>query len=497
MKKRSSGLLLHITSLPGYEGIGTLGEHAFKFIDFLKETGQLWWQILPLGPVGYGDSPYQCYSAFGGNPMLIDLKELMKWGLLEKNSLIEPPRCKKSKVEFSQIASWKYPLLRRAYHAFSENESQELRNEYRRFLKENSWWLNDYTLFMAAKKHFGGTPWHEWEKDLKFREPGSYEKYTHLLEDEVDFRKFLQFCFFRQWSALKNYAAQNGIGIIGDLPLYVSTDSADVWTNPDLFILDRNLMPEKIGGVPPDYFSETGQLWGNPVYNWGRIRERDFDWWIARIHFNLRLFDMIRIDHFRGLESFWSVDAGENTAVKGTWEKASGFELMDKLRRQIGELPFIAEDLGFITPEVRKLRMDFNLPGMKILQFAFSSDEKNEYLLHNHSPDFIVYTGTHDNDTTRSWFKNSSEKDRKMITQYLPACRGNISHRLIQAAWSSVAIVAIAPLQDLLNLKGDARMNMPGTPSGNWVWRFCWKQLKNKHTEFLKEITEKYNRMNC
>ncbi len=495
MKKRSSGILLHITSLPGKEGIGTLGEDARKFIDFLVETGQSWWQILPLGPVGYGDSPYQCYSAFAGNPVLIDLNELVNWGLLEKNDLPAVPRFHRGKVEFSRIARWKFPVLRTAFHVFRESAPSGLSEEYMRFFNENEWWLNDYTLFMAAKKHFEGASWTDWDHDLKFREPGSVEKFTGLLIDEVSFRRFLQFCFFRQWFRLKEYAGSKGVRILGDVPLYVSTDSVDVWTNPDIFVLNRELKPEKAGGVPPDYFSETGQLWGNPVFNWDRIRERNFDWWMARFHFNLRMFDMIRIDHFRGLESFWSVDAGEPTAVKGEWLKAGGYELLGNLRSQVGDLPFIAEDLGFITPEVEKLRTDFNLPGMKILQFAFSSDEKNEYLPHNYSTEFVVYTGTHDNDTTRSWFRKAGNTERKMVKSYLASCSGCISHRLIEKAWSSVAGFAIAPMQDLLDLGGRARMNTPGTASGNWAWRFRWNQVKKKHLRFLKGITIKYNRI--
>ena len=495
MNSRSSGILLHITSLPGIEGTGTLGGDARKFIDFLKDAGQTWWQILPLGPVGYGDSPYQCYSAFAGNPMLIDLQELLKWGLLAKNDLADIPRFQAGKVEFSSVASWKFQVLRKAFRFFRDTPPSVLAGEYRRFLNENEWWLNDYTLFMAAKKHFEGASWTDWDHDLKHREPGAVEKFTGLLIDEVSFRKFLQFCFFRQWFALREYAGSKGIKILGDVPLYVSTDSVDVWTNPDLFVLDRNLKPAKVGGVPPDYFSETGQLWGNPVFNWDRIRERDFDWWIARLHFNLRMFDRIRIDHFRGLESFWSVDAGEATAIKGEWVKAGGFELLSLLNRQIGQLPLIAEDLGFITPEVEKLRDDFRLPGMKILQFAFTSDEKNEYLPHNITPSFVMYTGTHDNDTTRSWFRNAGPVERLMVRRYLPAGNRCITRRLIRMAWASTAVMSFTPMQDLLNLGGDARMNLPGTASGNWAWRFRWKQLKKKHVKFLKEITLQYNRM--
>lgn len=494
MKNRSGGILLHITSLPGKEGIGTLGENAFRFIDFLSETGLKWWQILPIGPIGYGDSPYQCYSAFAGNPLLIDLELLGRDGLLEKEDFFNIPRFNASKVEFARIGSWKFSVLRKAYTAFRENSLSVLVNGYGKFITENEWWLNDYTLFMAAKKHFRGLPWNEWANDLKFREGGALEKYNSLLDDEVNFRKFLQFTFFRQWSQLKEYAQSKYIGIFGDVPLYVSTDSVDVWANPDIFSLDRNLKPLKVGGVPPDYFSASGQLWGNPVFNWDRIRERDFDWWMARLHFNLKLYDIVRIDHFRGLESFWSVDANEPTAEKGEWVKARGMELLQKLKQQVEILPFVAEDLGVITPEVEKLREKFHLPGMKILQFAFSSDGKNEYLPHNYGNNCVVYTGTHDNDTTFSWYRKAGKKEKKLVKTYLRCDQRSITQKMIEMAWSSVADTAIVPLQDVFELGGKARMNLPGTPSGNWGWRFRWKDLNGEHKKFLKEINKKYNR---
>ena len=490
--KRNSGVLLHISSLPGDGGIGSMGKDAFQFVDFLAHTKQKIWQILPLGPVGYGNSPYQCYSAFAGNPMFIDIQQLVTDRLLPKTS-VTVPVFKTKKVEFDRVEAWKMPLLKEAFTGFQANFDR-YRNEYVDFMQHNAWWLDDYALFRALKTSFGETVWNTWDKKLISRDKIALKAAFDDLHAEIDFHRFLQFLFFRQWFRLKNYANSKGIRIIGDIPLYVSFDSVDVWANQDIFILDENSKPTQVGGVPPDYFSETGQLWGNPVFDWERVAERDFDWWLARIHFNLRMFDQVRVDHFRGLESFWSIGADEKTAIVGSWLPAKGHELFSKLKEHLGNLNVIAEDLGIITPEVEKLRDDFDLPGMKVLQFAFGSDVTNVNLPHNYSSNFLVYTGTHDNDTSLGWFNSMNKKDRKMLRKYLSGNGKKFVQDFMEYAWASAANTAIAPMQDILGLGSEARMNTPGVANGNWDWRFIWPQLRNNHKIFLKKITEKYNR---
>ena len=494
MGDRSSGILLHITSLPGPEGIGTLGNEACRFVDFLAESNQKLWQILPLGPVGFGNSPYQCFSAFAGNPLLIDLASLIKDSLLAQEDLAKQPKFLSPRVDYSRVEKWKQPILKKAFERYQKKRPEKLEIEFVRFLDEHNWWLHDYALFMAIKEHFNNKAWGEWGDELKFRKKSALKKYESLLSDEIGYIKFIQFLFFRQWFQLKNYANQKGISIIGDLPLYVAGDSADVWSNTDIFLLDKNLKPQKVGGVPPDYFSETGQLWGNPVFDWEKLEKRGFDWWLARLHFNLNLFDRVRIDHFRGLEAYWSVPAEDETAMNGEWVPAGGFKLLKKLKEQIGELPLIAEDLGFITPEVDKLREDFSLPGMKVLQFAFGTDETNINLPHNYSTNFVVYTGTHDNDTTLGWLGQLEGEEKEMAREYIGKSRKKALHKSIEMAWASCAKMAVVPLQDVLELGTKARLNTPGTAEGNWEWRFRWWQLKNRHRKFLKEITKKYNR---
>ncbi|MCD6355094.1 MAG: 4-alpha-glucanotransferase [Prolixibacteraceae bacterium] len=494
MGERSSGVLLHITSLPGNEGVGTLGTNAFRFVDFLAETKQKIWQILPLGPVGYGGSPYQCYSAFAGNPLLIDLELIVNEGLLERKAIAKIPSFSKKRVDFEKIENWKYPVLRKAFVFFKLEESQKFKNDYEQFLTEHAWWLNDYSLFVAAKKHFNGQAWQEWDQSIKFRDKNALQKLRKELDQEIDFQKFLQFLFFRQWFNLKQYAASKGVRIFGDLPLYVSSDSPDVWGNPDLFLLDTDLMPTEVGGVPPDYFSKTGQLWGNPVFNWQRLEERGFDWWLARLHFNLNLFDFVRIDHFRGLESFWAVPANKKTAKDGKWKPAKGYRLLEKFKEQVGALPLIAEDLGVITPEVEQLRDHFQLPGMKVFQFAFTTDAANKNLPHNYTTNFVAYTGTHDNNTTLGWLKTVKGDEKKLVRSYFGVRNKKAVRYAIERIWASVAKIAIVPLQDVLELDARSRMNVPGKAKGNWGWRFQWKQLKRRNKFFLLTITEKYNR---
>jgi 4-alpha-glucanotransferase len=490
--ERSSGILLHISSLPGDGGIGCLGNDAFKFVDFLAQTKQKIWQILPLGPVGYGNSPYQCYSAFAGNPMFIDVEQLLADRLISKDKTTDQ-NFKDKKVEFERAKEWKTAILYEAFAGFQKNFNR-YKDEYHTFMQHNSWWLDDYALFRSLKTKYGESVWNTWTKKLVIRDHAAIQEAFTGLHSEIDFHRFMQFTFFRQWFKLKSYANSKGIRIIGDIPLYVSFDSVDVWANQDIFILDGDSKPTQVGGVPPDYFSETGQLWGNPVFDWKRVAERDFDWWLARIHFNLRMFDQVRIDHFRGLESFWSIAAEEKTAIIGEWLPAKGHELFRKLKEQLGTLEIIAEDLGIITPEVEKLRDEFNLPGMKVLQFAFGSDTANTNLPHNYATNFLVYTGTHDNDTSLGWFNLIEKKERKMLHRYIAGSGKQFVRNFMEYAWASVAHTAIAPMQDILGLDSDARMNTPGIAIGNWDWRFAWPQVRSNHKLFLKQITAKYNR---
>lgn len=492
MINRKSGILLHITSLPGQEGIGTLGKEAYAFVDFLKESGQKLWQILPLGPVGAGNSPYQCYSAFAGYPSLIDMEMLQHEGLLTVDDLATKPRFKAIKVDFSKVAQWKDSLMHKAFKRFQNSKFEHFRNEYFHFLDEHAWWLNDYALFISVRQYFGGLHWSDWDRGIKFRELTATAALSEKLAHQVDYEKFVQFMFFRQWHRLKEYANNEGIQIVGDVPLYVSGDSSDVWANTDIFILDEELNPTQVGGVPPDYFSETGQLWGNPVFDWQRLKERNYDWWMARLHFNLNMFDLVRIDHFRGLESFWSVPADEETAIKGKWIPAHGYEMLSLIKSQIGVLPFIAEDLGIITTEVDHLRERFNLPGMKVLQFAFATDAANRDLPHNYERNYAVYSGTHDNNTTVGWLNAIEAEEKRQVEKYIS--KENMANQIVEMAIASVANTAILPMQDVLELDEKSRMNTPGTPNGNWAWRFQWKQLKAGQRKFLKETTEKYNR---
>lgn len=490
--KRSSGILLHISSLPCEDGIGSMGKDAFQFVDFLAQTKQKIWQILPLGPVGYGNSPYQCYSAFAGNPMFIDVQKLVDERLISLDA-VTGHQFKAKKVEFEKVEEWKMVIFREAFTGFRKH-FERYKDDYYLFMSHNSWWLDDYALFRSLKTKFGETVWNTWDKKLVTRDWHTIQESFKELHAEIDFHRFLQFIFFRQWYQLKAYANKKGVRIIGDIPLYVSYDSVDVWANQDIFLLDADSKPTQVGGVPPDYFSETGQLWGNPVFDWERVAERDFDWWLARIHFNLRMFDQVRVDHFRGLESFWAVGVEEETAIIGEWLPAKGYELFRRLKEQMGNLEVIAEDLGVITPEVEKLRDDFGLPGMKILQFAFCTDQTNMDLPHNYTANFIVYTGTHDNDTSLGWFNTIGNKEKRFLHKYIPGRGKQFVENFIEQAWASAAHTAIIPMQDFLGLDTEARMNTPGVAAGNWDWRFTWPQIRQNHKVFLKKITEKYNR---
>jgi 4-alpha-glucanotransferase len=471
-----------------------MGAEARQFIDLLAEAGQKVWQILPLGPTGYGNSPYQCYSAFAGNPLLIDLALLADDGLLTAGEIENKTGSSLRQVDFDRVEPWKMALLRRAYATFCRKHDAGLEHEYHHFLKEHGWWLKDYALFMALKGHWNPSLWHEWPEDLKFRQRGALKIYASMLVEEIAFHEFIQFLFFRQWFRLREYAGAKGIEFVGDMPLYVSGDSVDVWSNTDLFMLDEALMPTHVGGVPPDYFSETGQLWGNPIYRWDRLEARGYDWWLARLHFNIHLYDRVRIDHFRGLESYWAVPAGEPTAISGQWLPAHGSQLLHRFWEQIGHLPLIAEDLGVITPEVERLRDEFKLPGMKVLQFAFSTDASNEHLPHNYQPQDIAFTGTHDNNTTLGWLRSVKGTERRGVHRYLGGYGERALMRGVEQVWASAAQMAILPMQDLLMLGEEARFNRPGVANGNWEWRFEKERLHPDCFLFLQNLTEKYNR---
>jgi len=484
LKERASGILLHPTSLPGKYGIGTLGKAAFDFIDFLVKAKQQYWQILPLGPTGYADSPYQCFSAHAGNPNLIDLDLLVRSKLIHSEDLDDLPLFPEERVAYDQVQNARLPILKKAFHTFVLNADNTIKLAYRNFLKDNSKWINDYALFRAIKANRNQKPWYQWETPLKMREPAAIQAIQTALHDEVDFHKFLQFVFFRQWMAVKEHAHKNKIRIIGDIPLYVALDSADAWSNPEIFEFDSDRNPVRVGGVPPDYFSETGQLWGNPLFRWDVLKETGYKWWIDRISTNLLLYDVIRIDHFRGFAAYWAVPYGEKTAINGEWIPCPGKEFFDVLREHFGQLPIIAEDLGVITPDVEALRDGFDLPGMKILQFAFDSSEANDYLPHNYVKNCVVYTGTHDNDTVTGWFNAAQPDDRHYMLDYLNADEKDIHWSLIRLAWASVAYTAIVPMQDILGLDSSARMNLPGTTSDNWQWR-------SRQTDFNLELAAK------
>lgn len=491
MLQRTSGILLHPTSLPGKYGIGSLGEEARRFIDWLSETGQKTWQILPLGPTDFSHSPYQCYSAFAGNADLVDLDELVKMDLLPE---VHPPEkaFPLESVDYHGVRKFREPHLHKAFIRFREIGGFGW-DDYLRFWDENSWWLEAWSLFYACRKNLRGKDWSFWEEALLKHKEEALNLNYRTYRDDVEYQRFVQFVFFRQWFSLKRYANSLEIKILGDIPLYVSYDSADVWANQEIFLLDKLRKPVAVGGVPPDYFSETGQLWGNPLFDWNKLKHRNYDWWIARLHFNLNMFDLVRIDHFRGLESFWAVPYGEKTAVKGEWMEARGDGLLGLLQSQIGHLPIIAEDLGTITPEVHHLRKKYHLPGMKVLQFAFASDAKNEHLPHNYESDFAAYTGTHDNDTTAGWLKKVKGEERDHLRRYFGAT-GVDQWKMIRAVLGSVANMTILPLQDVLGLDSSSRMNTPGTIESNWKWRLSSFDDLQESGKKLRDLTLLYGR---
>lgn len=490
---RSSGVLLHPTSLPGPFGIGDLGPQAHAWVDTLVRAKQRWWQILPLGPTGFGDSPYQCFSAFAGNPNLISPQLLQESGLLDAAD-IAGAGFSAERVDYGAVMAFKNKILGRAWENFQAGRSPNLRGDFDQFRRENAGWLDDFTLFIALKEAHGGRSWQQWPGPLKVREPAALRHARNTLADPIGRHSFRQFLFARQWTRLKRHANERGIRIIGDTPIFVAGDSADVWANPELFLLNERHEPTVVAGVPPDYFSATGQLWGNPLYNWPALKKSGYAWWVRRLREMLKQVDLIRLDHFRGFEAYWEVPAGMPTAEKGRWVTGPGGDLLETLRRELGELPLIAEDLGLITPEVEELRDQFELPGMRILQFAFDGERDNPYLPHNFVRNTVVYTGTHDNDTTRGWYQSVSEELRDRVRRYLGRDGRDIAWDFIRLAWSSVADYAVVPLQDLLNLGAEARMNIPGRGEGNWNWRLSDGMVNAGVLDRLAELTITYGR---
>lgn len=493
--QRSSGILLHPTSFPGPYGIGSLGANARRFMDFLAEAGQHLWQVCPLGPTGFADSPYQCFSAFAGNPMLVDLDELVGEGLLDAGVTASAPAFPVGRVDYGPVIEWKTQVLQQSFERFRASPPTGVREEFERFCSSNAAWLDDFALFMAIKADFGGGAWTDWPKDLIQRKVKPLQAARERLAPAIERRKYDQFLFFRQWKALKAYANGRGIKILGDVPIFVAHDSADVWAHPELFHLDEAGHPTVVAGVPPDYFSETGQRWGNPLYRWSTLAKQHYDWWVRRFATILRLVDMVRLDHFRGFEAYWEVPASEPTAVNGRWVKGPGAAFFQAIHKALGDVPILAEDLGVITPEVDVLRKQFGFPGMKVLVFAFDSDASNAFLPHHYGHDCVVYTGTHDNDTAVGWYQRVSERERDFARRYLWCDGSQIAWDLIRQAYASVADLAIVPMQDALSLGNEARMNFPGRPEGNWQWRCRAEQLDGGLAARLRTMAVLYSRI--
>lgn len=490
---RQSGLLLHPTSLPGAEGLGTLGEEAYKFIDYLSTAGQSVWQVLPLGPTGYGDCPYSSFSAFAGNPDLISLRQLAAAGDLKKTDL-PPAHPQDDRVDFAHCRKVRTPLLQKAANNFFSSCGVRLQL-FEEFCQVQAGWLNDYSFYRAMRHAQGDKSWCDWPTEVRDRQEAALQQWGTDLGSEITQEKYLQFVFFEQWFALKDYANRHGIKVFGDLPIFVAYDSVDVWSNRSLFQLDEQGRPLLVAGVPPDYFSNSGQLWGNPLYNWKQMAQDDYSWWQARLRWNLQQCDLVRIDHFRGFEACWAVPASESTAINGTWQPGPGADFFKVMQQNLGRLPLIAEDLGVITPAVEQLRDDFALPGMKILQFAFDSGPQNPYLPHHHPRNAVVYTGTHDNTTSLAWWQSLDGAGKQVLRDYLNTPCRDMPWPLIRCALSSPGQLAIIPMQDLLKLGGSARMNLPGTATGNWNWRMTADQFDPDAAERLKQLCSLFDRL--
>ena len=493
--KRSAGILLSVSSLPSSYGIGCFDRAAYDFVDWLSRAGQSYWQILPLGPTGYGNSPYQSFSTFAGNPYFISLDDFIEDGSLTEEDCRAASLDSSEGVDYGRQYLGRIPLLRKAY----ENSPDEILGDVALFCSQNPW-VEDYALFMALKNHFDGKPWYEWDDNIRMRDIATVKKYSEKLKNEMDFYKFLQYHFFRQWRKLKDYANGKGIKIIGDIPIYVAFDSADVWANPSLFQLDENNMPTAVAGCPPDGFAPDGQLWGNPLYNWDKHRERGYSWWIARTQHSFSMYDVVRIDHFRGFDEYYSIPYGETTAKNGKWEKGPGIDLFKTIEKALGKKDFIAEDLGFVTDTVRMLVYGSGFPGMKVLEFAFDSRDENnhnDYLPHNFNKNCVAYTGTHDNQTLFSWFDTITNEERQVAIDYLdenniPA--GKLSVRFVSLIMQSKADLCIVPMQDWLELDDRARMNTPSVVGENWKWRLDKNDLTNELSVEIRELTLKYGR---
>ena len=491
--ERRSGILMHISSLPSKYGIGTFGKEAYAFADYLKSAGQTCWQLLPLGPTGYGDSPYQSFSTFAGNPYFIDLDMLREDGLLEESDYADldwggdPTR-----VDYAKIYENRFPVLRKAFQrGYPRDEAQ-----VKEFVAENIW-VPNYALFMAVKKHFDMKSWLEWpDENIRLRKPEAVAAYSELLEEDVRFYTYLQFLFFKQWNLLRDYIHQQGIEIIGDLPIYVAMDSADVWAEPEFFQLSEEKLPTEVSGVPPDYFSQDGQLWGNPLYDYDAMERDGFGWWIRRMDGVRKLFDVIRIDHFRGLESYWAVPYGDETAINGHWVKGPGMRLLEPVLGWFPEIRVIAEDLGYMTPEVKQLLKESGLPGMKVLEFAFDSREPSDYLPHTYGRNCVCYVGTHDNETVMQWKAQADKADIAYARKYLGLSSGEgFNWGIIRGGMSSVADTFVVQIQDCLGLGPEGRMNEPGTSAGNWQWRLTKGQNTEKLAKKLYQYTKIFGRI--
>ena len=487
--ERASGILLHPTSLPSRGGIGDLGPAAYEFLDFLAAAKQSLWQVLPLCPAGYGSSPYSGTSAFAGNPLLISLERLAERGWIEADRLESLPS-QVSAVNYDQVRITKLPLLREAARNFLDNARSADRARFQHFCGDNRWWLEDFVLFDALRERHNYQSWNRWPRGLARREPEALEQARRDLAGELDIGRVLQFAFFEQWRALHSRCAQFGIRVIGDVAIFVSYDSADVWTYPELFYLDDELEPSVVAGVPPDAFSATGQRWGNPLYRWDVFKARGYDWWVRRLQWALYTCDILRLDHFLGFERYWEIPAHEPTAVHGRWVEGPRDDLFHAVRRDVGQLPFVAEDLGLVTPEARALRQRLNIPGMKVLQFAFGDPGSHIYLPHQYEPNSVVYTGTHDNDTLLGWWQTRDENQRRQILAYVGDDRSGIHWAFIRTAEASVASLCVIPLQDVLGLGNEARMNVPSQPDGNWTWRFAPGALTAELAARLAALTE-------
>ena len=494
----SCGILLHISSLPSNYGIGTLGKEAYEFVDFLKKSGQEYWQILPVGPTGYGDSPYQSYSAYAGNPLLIDLDMLIEDGLLNSDDHdLKVLLHKEHFVDYAQLFSFKYVILQKAAASFFTNTNSADMLDFKRFCSENGFWLDDYALFMSLKYLNRQVMWTEWDDDIRLREAEAVERYSTELSDDILCWKFMQYEFFKQYFALKAYANKNGIKIYGDMPIYVSMDSSDIWANPELFMLDEDRRPTKVAGCPPDDFSPTGQLWGNPLYDWDKMEKDGFVWWISRVEYSAKLFDLTRIDHFRGFESFYAIPAEDKTAENGEWLKGPSMKLFNAIKAELGDVKLVAEDLGFLTDEVKQMLKDAGYPGMNVLEFAFYGKQDSNYLPHNYVRNSVTYIGTHDNDTAMGWYDSLEKADRKFAKKYMGLNKKEgVCGGLIRTAFASISDLVIIQMQDYLELGSEARMNIPSTiGGGNWAWRLKDGDLSPELSKRIRKYAENFFRI--